>query len=118
MSKSGQIAVAEFDGRKIAVRVDDEWCSEMRWYTDDCPVFYLDDGSEIDARKDGTIMYETSDGAVQREIEPYLDEGGVASYLPYRVYPADNIEIHSVGESEAVSDWSLHTAIDRDGGSS
>jgi hypothetical protein len=113
MSESERIAIAEFDGRKIAVRVDGEWCFEIRWYTDDRPVFYPGDGSEIDVRKDGTIMYETPEGAVQREIEPYLDEGGVASYLPHRVYPADNIEIHEVGESKAVSDWSLHTDNDQ-----
>ena len=44
--------------------------------------------------------YETPDGAVQ-EIEAYVDEGGVASYLPHRVYPADNIEVHDLTKSQA-----------------
>lgn len=59
-----------------------------------------DEGTEVDVREDGTILYETPGGAVQ-EIEAYVDEGGVASYLPHRVYPADNIEVHDLTESQA-----------------
>lgn len=100
MPKNETRAVFPRDDERIAVRVDGEWLTEVRPYTEDLPVFTGEDGTEVDVRSDGTILYETPDGAVQ-EMDPYVDEGGVASYLPMRVYPADEIEVHDLEESEA-----------------
>lgn len=93
-------AVAELGAAKLAVKIDGEWIAEHRWYTPDLPVFIADDGSEVDIRDDGSILYETPDGAVQ-EIEPTDTEDGVASYVPMSIYPADLIEVHRLDEQKS-----------------
>ncbi|ELZ96627.1 hypothetical protein [Haloferax sulfurifontis] len=87
------------DGRRLAVRVDDEWLPELMLYAGDLPVFIGDDGTEVDVRDDGTALYETPDGAAE-ELEPDRDADGVRTYTPLSVYPADTIEVHDLGESE------------------
>lgn len=93
------IATATTGGKTVAVRVDGEWCEEVYYYTEHLPVFFID-GAEIDVRPDGTVMYETPGGAVQTMV-PYVEEGGVASFMTMSVYPHDSIEVHDINESEA-----------------
>lgn len=101
MMDTSERAVCELDGgSRIAVRVDGVWLPNLMMYTEELPVFSDDDGTEVDVREDGTILYETPGGAVQ-EIEPHVDEGGVATYLPHRIYPAGSIEVHDITESQA-----------------
>ena len=72
-------AIAELGATELAVRIDGEWCPEVRWYTANLPVFIGEDGSEVDIRDDGSILYEGSDGELE-ELEPESREDGVASY--------------------------------------
>ena len=92
-----QRAVAEFGSTRLAVRVNDEWCPEVFWYTADLPVFVAVDGSEIDIRDDGSILYETPGGAVQ-ELEPQSRSDGIATYVPMSIYPADAIEVQEIDQ--------------------
>lgn len=83
----------------LSVRVDGEWCREVRMYSD-IPVFFTEDDSEIslrDDRDEGLILYETPEGAVQ-EIEPESDVDGVRTYEPLSIYPVDTIEVHETFE--------------------
>lgn len=93
----GDRAVAELGAAKLAVKIDGEWCPDLFWYTPDLPVFLADDGTEVDICDDGSILYETPGGAVE-EIEPDSERGGVVSYSPLSIYPADTIEVHELGE--------------------
>lgn len=85
-------AVADLGAIELSVRVDGEWCPEMAWYKPDLPVFTADDGSEIDIRDDGSILYETPDGAVQ-EVDCERDDGTTRVFEPLSIYPADTIEV-------------------------
>jgi len=89
-------AVAEMGALKLSVRVDDEWCPEIRWYTQDLPVFIAEDGTEVDIRDDGSILYESPDGAVQEIDEPTVDKEATQIYAPYSHYPAGKIEVRDV----------------------
>jgi len=88
-------AVAEMGALKLSVRIDGEWCPEVRWYTPDLPVFIAEDGTEVDIRDDGSILYESPGGAVE-EIEPSVDKEAKQVYEPMGVYPADTIEVRDV----------------------
>ena len=92
------IARAGLGALKVSVRVDGDWCREMAWYTPDLPVFTTPNGGEVDIRDDGSILYETPDGAVQ-EIEPADETDGVRTFHPMNIYPADTIEIHETDMS-------------------
>lgn len=94
----GDIARAELGALKVSVRVDGDWCREMAWYTKNLPVFTTPNGGEIDIRDDGSILYETPDGAVQ-EIEPDDETDGVRTFTPLSIYPVDTIEIHETDMS-------------------
>lgn len=87
-------AVAELGATKLAVRIDGEWCPEQLWYTPDLPVFIAADGSEVDIRDDGSILYETPDGTVQEIEEPEYETERLSAYSPRSIYPADKIEVH------------------------
>ncbi|WP_440767537.1 hypothetical protein [Natronorubrum sp. DTA7] len=89
-------AVAEMGALKLSVRIDGEWCPEVRWYTPDLPVFIADDGTEVDIRGDGSILYESPDGAVEEIDEPTVDKEAKQIYEPMSVYPADTIEVRDV----------------------
>lgn len=110
MTGDGGRAVAELEAARLAVAINGEWVSEQRWYTANLPVFIADDGSEVDIRDDGSILYETPAGAVQ-EIEPSDTGGGVRTYTPLSVYPADLIEVHRLDKQQ-----SSRTATDHNGG--
>lgn len=92
-------ATAELGSAELAVKIDGEWCPEVRWYTRNLPVFFAEDGSEVDIRDDGSIQYETPRGAVQ-EIEPSEQTDLVDYYEPYSVYPADEIQVHRLDRYE------------------
>lgn len=91
-----EAAVAEIGALKLSVRIDDEWCSEVLWYTADLPVFIADDGTEVDIRDDGSILYESPDGAVQEIKGPTVEKEAVQIYSPYSHYPAGRIEVRDV----------------------
>jgi len=91
-----EYATAEMGALKLAVRIDGEWCQEVKWYTPDLPIFYAPDGSEIDIRDDGGIVYEPPNGGWQEIDEPAVDKEGKQLYEPYSVYPADTIEVRDV----------------------
>lgn len=95
MSKR-EIARAEMGALKLSVRIDGEWCPEVRWYTSDLPVFFAEDGTEVDIRDDGSILYESPDGAVQKIKEPSVDKEAKQIYEPSSHYPADTIEVWDV----------------------
>jgi hypothetical protein len=88
-------AVAEMGALKLSVRIDGEWCPEVRWYTPDLPVFIAEDGTEVDIRDDGSILYESPEGAVE-ELEPVEENDGQEIYEPNSVYPADRIEVRHI----------------------
>jgi len=89
-------ATAEMGALKLAVRIGGEWCNEVRWYTADLPVFYASDGSEVYILDDGSILYETPDGAVEEIEEPTVDKEAKQLYEPASIYPADMIEVRDV----------------------
>jgi len=89
-------AEAEMGALRLSVRIDGEWCPEVRWYTPDLPVFIADDGTEVDIQDDGGILYESPDGAVQEITEPAVDKEAKQIYEPMSVYPADTIEVRDV----------------------
>jgi hypothetical protein len=88
-------AVAEMGALKLSVRIDGRWCPEVRWYTPDLPVFIAGDGTEIDIRDDGSILYESPGGPVE-EIEPTVDKEARQVYEPMSVRPADTVEVRDV----------------------
>ena len=89
-------AEAEMGALRLSVRIDGDWCPEVRWYTPDLPVFIAEDGTEIDIRDDGSILYESPDGAVQQIEEPTVEKEAKQIYEPMSVYPADTIEVRDV----------------------
>jgi len=91
-----EYATAEMGALELAVRIDDEWCHEVKWYTSDLPVFYGPDGSEVDIRDEGGIVYEPPTGGWQEIDEPAVDKEAKQLYEPYSVYPADTIEVRDV----------------------
>ncbi len=91
-----QRAVAEMGALKLSVRIDGEWCPEVMWYTADLPVFIADDGTEVDIRDEGGILYETPNGAVEELEEPTVDKEAKQIYEPMSIYPADTIEVRDV----------------------
>jgi len=94
-TRPNSCAVAELGTVKIAVKIDGGWCQEQLWYTPDLPVFYGPDGSEVDIRDDGSILYESPDGAVE-ELNPVEEGNGQKLYEPMSVYPADRIEVRHI----------------------
>lgn len=97
-------AEAEMGALKISVRIDGEWCPEVRWYTQDLPVFIAEDGSEVDIRDDGSILYETPEGAVEEIDEPTVDKEAKQIYEPLSIYPADTIEVWDVNRRPVQSE--------------
>jgi hypothetical protein len=89
-------AVAEMGALKLSVRIDGEWCPDVRWYTQDLPVFIAEDGTEVDIRGDGSILYESPDGAVEEIEEPTVDKEATQLYEPTSVYPAETVEVRDV----------------------
>lgn len=89
-------AVAEMGSLKLSVRIDGQWCPEVRWYTRDLPVFIADDGTEVDIRDGGSILYESPDGAVEEIETPTVRKEAKQIYEPMDVYPADTIEVWDV----------------------
>lgn len=89
-------AMAEMGAPKLSVRVDGEWCPEVRWYTPNLPVFFAEDGTEVDIRDGGSILYESPDGAVEEIEEPTVDKEATQIYEPMSVYPAETIEVRDV----------------------
>ena len=85
-------AVAEMGSARIAVEIDGKWCSERLWYTADLPVFIAEDGTEVDIRDDGSILYESPNGAVQ-SIEPTKEKRGLRIYEPLSIHPVDVIKV-------------------------
>ena len=81
---------------KLSVRIDGEWCAEVRWYTRNLPVFIAEDGTEVDIRDDGSILYESPDGAVEEIEDPTVEKEGKQIYEPMSVYDADAIEVRDV----------------------
>jgi len=81
---------------RLSVRIDGEWCPEVRWYTPDLPVFIAEDGTEVDIRDDGSVLYESPDGAVQEIEEPTVEKEAKQIYEPMRPYAADTIEVRDV----------------------
>lgn len=96
-------AVAEMGSARVAVQIDGEWCPEQLWYTANLPVFIADDGTEVDIRDDGSILYETPDGAVQ-EIEPAAEKRGLRIYEPLSIYPADVIKVQNLAKRPVKSE--------------
>lgn len=89
-------AVAEMGALKLSVRIDGEWCPEVRWYSSDLPVFIAEDGTEVDIRDDGSILYESPGGHVEEIEEPTVDKEAKQIYEPMSHYPADTIEVWDV----------------------
>jgi hypothetical protein len=89
-------AVAEMGALKLSVRIDGGWCPEVRWYTPDLPVFIAEDGTEVDIRDDGSILYESPDGVVEEIEEPTVDKEAKQIYEPMSVYPAERVEVRDV----------------------
>ncbi len=89
-------AVAEMGALKLSVRIDGEWCPEVKWYTPDLPVFIAEDGTEVDIRDDSGILYESPDGAVEEIDEPTVDKEAKQVYEPMSHYPADSVEVRDV----------------------
>ena len=81
---------------KLSVRIDGEWCPEVRWYTPDLPVFIADDGTEVDIRDGGGILYESPDGVVEEIEAPAVDKEAKQIYKPMSIYPADSVEVRDV----------------------
>lgn len=88
-------AEAEVGALTMSVRIDGDWCPEVRWYTPDLPVFIAEDGTEVDIRDDGSILYESADGAVE-ELDPVVEKEAKQIYEPASHYPADTIEVQDV----------------------
>jgi len=106
-------AVAEMGALKLSVRVDGEWCPEVRWYTPNLPVFFAEDGTEVDIRDGGSILYESPDGAVEEIEESTVDKEATQIYEPMSVYPAETVEMRDVSRRPICSE-----SADSDGGES
>ena len=97
MSEHGtERAVAEMGALTLSVRIDGQWCPDVRWYTPDLPVFIAADGTEVDIRDDGSILYESPDGTVEEIEEPTVDKEAKQIYEPMNVYPAETVEVRDV----------------------
>lgn len=97
-------AEAEMGALKLSVRIDGEWCPDVRWYTPDLPVFTAEDGTEVDIRDNGSILYESPDGAVEEIEEPTVDKEAKQIYEPLDSYPTDTIEVWDVNRRPVCSE--------------
>lgn len=93
---NGEAAQAEVGALKFSVRVDGQWCPEVRWYTPELPVFIASDGPEIDIRGDESILYESPEGHVKEIEEPAVEKEGKQIYELRSHYPANTIEVWDV----------------------
>jgi hypothetical protein len=90
---------------RLAVRVDGEWLPFSAeygpvlvfWWSDDWD--HLDNATQIDVRADG-VSY-VAENRRPHELEEYLDEGGVTSYIAPNDMEISNVEVHDVNVSEA-----------------
>jgi predicted glycosyl hydrolase (DUF1957 family) len=95
-TSSGEAAQAEVGALKFSVRVDGQWCPEVRWYTPELPVFIASDGTEINIRDDESILYESPEGHVKEIEEAAVEKKGKQIYELRSHYPADTIEVWDI----------------------
>jgi len=108
-------AVAEMGALKLSVRIDGEWCPEVKWYTPDLPVFIAEDGTEVDIRDDSGILYESPDGAVEEIDEPTVDKEAKQVYEPMSHYGATVGDLLVGEDRETVEDWRDRLSDSNDG---
>lgn len=86
---------------RLAVRVDGEWLTDAAEYGP-IAVFWNDDGVEIGIHEDGAAFSHKSERHQQiTELDCFLDEGGVESYIAPKRLPISEVEVHDVSKSKA-----------------